>query len=201
MGEPRPHPDRPTRIKPMTLALTAAGVLAGWTALLPESVRPWNFAAVGAVGLFAAARLRFGTAVAVVVLALAVKDAGYYLIRDWSPEPLSWVAFLAYLLVGRGFLRNTEAPLRIGTGAVLASLLFFAVSNFGSWLGQALPYGYSFAGLMDCYRAAIPFYRGTFAGDLAFTGLLFGLHAALSRAYFPAERVALQPERSPVRPM
>ena len=180
----------PPRLKPMTLALAGAGVLAAWTVLLPPAVRPENFAAFGALALFAAARLSFGTALALVVFALGVKEVGVYLVRGLEPYPLSLVYFAGYAAVGRACLRHTESPVRIGTVAVGASLGFFLVSNFVSWVEQAYPYGYSLAGLGDCYAAAVPFYRGTFAGDLIYTGALFGLHAVLSRAYFPAERVA-----------
>ena len=38
---------------------------------------------------------------------------------------------------------------------------------------------------------ALPFWlKGTLLSDLVFTGGLFGLHAVLSRAVFPAERLA-----------
>ena len=59
---------------------------------------------------------------------------------------------------------------------------------------QAYPYGYSFAGLLDCYSAGIPFYRGTLVGDVIYSATFFGLHAVLSRAYFPEERVAVVEE-------
>lgn len=192
------EPDRPFLTKPMTLALAGLGVLAAWTTLLPESVRPWNFAAVGAVALFAAARLPLVPAALVLAVTLGVKELGGYLLHpEWyEAYPLAWVYFAGYFLAGRLLLRGTESPLRIGGTAVGVSLLFFVVSNFVSWLEQALPYGYSLAGLLDCYRAAVPFYRGTFAGDVLYTGALFGLHAALSRAFFPAERVAAVPARA-----
>ena len=184
-------PEQATTWKPMTLALAGAGVFSAWTTLLPESVRPWNFAVLGAVGLFASARLRFGKAILVLALALLVKDICIFLQYGWQPEPLSWVAFAGYALIGHRFLQNTESPFRIGSAAVTSSLCFFLISNFGSWLSQALPYGYSFTGLMNCYEAAIPFYRGTLAGDVLGSATFFALHAVLSRAYFPAERVAL----------
>ena len=189
------EPDRPFWTQPMTLALAGLGVLAAWTTLLPESVRPWNFSAVGALALFAAARLPLRQAVLVLVVALGVKEVGGYLVHpEWyTPYPLAWLYFAGYFAAGRLLLRHTESALRIGGTAVGVSLLFFLVSNFVSWLEQALPYGYSFAGLVDCYRAGVPFYRGTFAGDVLYTGLLFGLHAVLSRALFPAERVAVVP--------
>ncbi|MBX9583345.1 MAG: hypothetical protein K2X87_23840 [Gemmataceae bacterium] len=186
-----PTNDRPGR--PMTLALAGLGVLAAWTALLPDSVRPENLTALGAVALFAAARLPLRQAVLVLVVALGVKELGVYLVRGFEPYPLAWLYFAGYFAAGRLFLTRTESPARIAGTALGASLLFFLVSNFVSWLEQALPYGYSAAGLADCYRAAVPFYRGTLAGDLFYTGVLFGLHAALSRAYFRAERVAVVP--------
>jgi len=178
--------------KPMTFVLTlGVGAVAACSVLLPDSIRPWNFAAIGAVGMFAAARLRFVQAILVLAVMLAVKDFCIYAKFGWPPEPLSWVAFLGYAAIGHAFLRKTDNAAAIGGGAVVASVLFFVLSNFGSWLMQALPYGYSLAGLADCYRAAIPFFRGTLVSDLLCTGSLFAAHAVMSRAWFPAER--LQP--------
>ncbi|MBX9627505.1 MAG: hypothetical protein K2X82_27135 [Gemmataceae bacterium] len=190
--------DRPFLTRPMTLALAGLGTLAAWTTLLPESVRPWNFSAIGAVALFAAARLPLGQAALVLAVALGVKELGGYLAHpEWyTPYPPAWLYFAGYLAAGRLLLRHTESPARIGGTAVGASLLFFLVSNFVSWLEQAQPYGYSLAGLVNCYWAGVPFYRGTFAGDVLYTGVLFGLHAVLSRALFPAERVAVVPVKS-----
>jgi hypothetical protein len=175
----------------MTLAVAAAGVLAAGLTLLPPAVRPWNLSALGALGLFAFARLGFRPAAAVFALALGLKELGAYLQYGMPPHPPTWACYAVYLALGWWLLRRTESPVRIGAAALAASGLFFLVTNFGSWLEQALPYGYSLAGLMDCYAAAVPFYRGTLVGDLAFTAALFGAHAALSRAYFPAERVAV----------
>ncbi len=181
------------QFKPMTLALAGVGALSALAALLPESQRPWNVALVGSVGLFAAARLSLRQAAVVLALTVGIKDASIYIAFDWPPEPFSWLAYGAYVLFGRLWLRNTESPLLIGSAAISGSFLFFLISNFGSWLAQAQPYGYSPAGLLNCYEAAIPFYRGTLISDLFGTATLFSLHAVLSRAYFPAERVAYVP--------
>jgi hypothetical protein len=185
---------RPWYSRPMTLGIAAVGILAAASTFLPESLRPWNFAAIGAVALFAAARLGFLPALAIVAVALVVKDLGMYVRHGFEPYPLSWVFFAGYAAIGWLFLRKTESPVAIGLAALSASIVFFLASNFVSWLEQAYPYGYSFAGLLDCYSAAIPFYRGTITGDLLYSGAFFGLHAALSRAYFPAERVAVVEE-------
>jgi uncharacterized protein DUF6580 len=180
-----------TRFKPMTLALAGVAVLAAAISLLPPTDRPWNLSPIGALGLFAAARLGFWPAIGLTALALGLKDLSLILDRGWEPAPFTWLCFAAYVALGWALLRRTESPFKIGGATLAASLIFFLVSNFGSWIGQALPYGYSFAGLIDCYVAGIPFYRGTLIGDLVFSGGLFAAHAALSRAYFPAERVAV----------
>ena len=57
-----------------------------------------------------------------------------------------------------------------------ASLAFFLVTNFGSWLWFGM-YENSLAGLLACYTAAVPFFRYTLAGDLVFACLLFGGYA------------------------
>lgn len=198
MDAPTPQP-APPPFKPMTLALAAAGL--GLTALLPLAAaqRPeyqvWNASVIGALALFSAARLGFWQGVAFTAVAIALKDVSVYLTSNWwQPYPLSWLYFTAYALIGRAALRRSESAGRIAGAALGASLFFFFVSNFVSWLEQALPYGYSLQGLLDCFAGAVPFYRGTLVGDLAFSATLFGAHAVLSRAYFPLERVA--PERA-----
>ena len=189
MTAPPNPPPAPSNLKPMTLALAGVAVLAAATAILPPDYRPWNAAALGALALFASARLRLPVALGVFGLALAVKELGVYLQFGFDPHPATWLCFAVYLALGWALLRNTESPLRIGGVTLAASLLFFLVTNFGSWLEQALPYGYSLEGLLNCYAAAVPFYRGTLVGDVFFSAALFGAHAALSRVYFPAERV------------
>jgi hypothetical protein len=188
-GDPKQQPDE-SRFKPMTLALAGVAVLAAGLTLIPPTYRPWNLSALGALGLFAAARLGFWQAVAIFGVGLGVKELGAYVQYGMAPHPPTWACYAGYVLLGYLLLRRTESPVRIGATAVSASLLFFLFTNFGAWLEQAYPYGYTFEGLINCYNAAIPFYRGTLAGDLVFTAGLFAAHAALSRAYFPAERVA-----------
>ena len=53
------------------------------------------------------------------------------------------------------------------TCSLLASVLFFLVTNFGCWLWFDL-YEHSVSGLVHCYAQALPFFRYTLAGDLVF---------------------------------
>lgn len=195
MAAPTPPPNSP-HFKPMTLALAFAALaltlfLPLVFAKMPADLRVWNASVIGALGLFAAARLGFWQSLAFTAAAIALKDVAIYLTTDWwQPYPLSWLYFAGYALIGWSALRNTTSMGRIVATGVGSAVLFFLVSNYVSWVEQAYPYGYSFNGLLDCYAAAIPFARGTFVGDVAFTAVLFGSHAVLSRAYFRAEQVA-----------
>ena len=60
--------------------------------------------------------------------------------------------------------------------AILSSVLFFIVTNFGVWLtGGGWFYPKTLQGLIECYTLAIPFFRNSLAGDLVYTGVLFSL--------------------------
>ena len=194
MDSPTPETASPY-FKPMTLALAGLAVLAAMTAVLDPDMRPWNLTAIGALALFATARLRFSVALPLIVATLALKEVGVYLRFGYEPYPPAVLCFALYAALGYGLLRKTESPLKIGGTALGAGVLFFLVTNFGAWLEQSQPYGYSLEGLMNCYIAGIPFHRGTILGDMVFSAVLFGAHAVLSRVYFPLERVAIESER------
>ncbi|MBY0512641.1 MAG: hypothetical protein K2P78_01865 [Gemmataceae bacterium] len=190
----------PPRFKPMTVALgLLLALAAALFPLLDEPYRPWNVAAFGAIGLFVAARVGLFTGAALALGSKFVFDLLNYRAHgfdaDYLPMWSVYVGFAAYPLIGWWLLRRTEAAWRIGGTAVLGGAAFFLVTNFIAWREKVLPYPDTIDGLFQSYAAALPFHRGTLVGDLAFTTVLFGLHAVLSRAYFPAERVvALQPE-------
>ncbi|HSQ55064.1 MAG TPA: DUF6580 family putative transport protein [Gemmata sp.] len=197
-GDPIPEP----RYKPMTLTLALlVGVIAAIHPLLDERFRPWNFAAFGALGLFVAARVGFIPALLLSLGSKLVFDFLNYQEhgRDAAYLPIVsvYVSFAFYAALGWLCLRRTECPWKIAGITVLAGVPFFLITNYMSWLGKSLPYPDTFAGLLESYWMALPFYRGTFMSDLVFSGALFGAHAILSRVYFRAERVAIVAEDRP----
>ena len=165
--------------RPVALALTVAGAVAR---LVPH---PWNFAPVGGMSLFAGARLRGWQAFLVPIVLMAVTDP---LLGGYSrATPFIYLSFLINVWIGRR-LRGSENAFRIGAAAVVSSVQFFVLSNFGVWLGFG--YAHTWAGFAQCYTLALPFYAPTLAGDLITSGTLFGLHAWLSRTVYTPERVA-----------
>jgi len=190
--------NRPSGARPLAtiLALTA-----GLLRLIPH---PWNFTPVGALGLFSGGRLRTWYSFALPLFLLVASDAALALLQGreylfYPTTPFVYGSFLLNVLIGRALCR-TNSPLRIGGASLLASMQFFLVTNFAQWLVMGVDpatatvlqpgqYPHTLAGLVQCYIAGMPFFAGTLLGDLVYSGGLFGLHALLARAYFPAESV------------
>jgi hypothetical protein len=64
-------------------------------------------------------------------------------------------------------------------------VFFFVVTNFAVWAGAAdhpnPMYTPDLQGLVNCYIAAIPFFRNQIAGVLVYSAVLFGAHALMTR--------------------
>jgi len=150
---------------------------------------------VGAMSLYAGARLRFWQAYLVPLVILAVTDPILGVIFGFPAftvlTPFVYLSFVLNVWIGRHLL-HSERIWHIACAASLGSLQFFLVTNFAEWATGRL-YPHSFAGLVDCYVLALPFFARTLAGDLAYAAVFFGLHAWLSRKYFPRELVKIAP--------
>src|SRR3989304_1645568 len=156
------------------VGLTVLGALAR---LVPH---PANFTPVGAMSLFAGARIPGWQAYLIPLVLMAVTDSifGYS-----ATIPFIYGSFLLNVWIGRRLLRKANFR-RLGPVVLLGSLQFFLLTNAGVWLTSGM-YPHTGAGLLACYIAAIPFFGRTLAGDLLYSGALFGLHAWLSRRAFP----------------
>ena len=166
--------------KPLAIGLIILGALIRVT-------QHWNFAPVGAIALFAGARLRGWRAYALPLALMAITDP---LLGGYSvATPLVYASFLINVWIGSR-LRQTESPLLIGGAALFGSVQFFLLTNF-AWLYPTSLYPHSFAGIFASYAAGIPFFWRTLASDLVYSGLLFGLHAWLSRTVARRERISL----------
>jgi hypothetical protein len=77
-----------------------------------------------------------------------------------------YVAFLLMILLGTA-LKNRASLMTIFLGSVVSAILFFLITNAGSWL--ALNYDRSLSGLMSAYNAGIPFFRATLVSQLLFS--------------------------------
>jgi hypothetical protein len=177
--------DQKKTLQPLALLLTVGA------ALLRLAPHPPNFAPIGGVALFAGAKLRGWQAYLVPLLAMAVTDP----IRSWMEgcfPAYSWSTLIMYgsflisVLLGRLFLPQSQTLPRIASVAFVGSLQFFLITNFAVWAGAHSSYPHTWAGLVECYVAALPFFGRTLGADLFYTGVLFGAYALLKRKFAAA---------------
>jgi hypothetical protein len=143
--------------------------VAAFVRLLPH---PPNFAPIAAMGLFGGAYFnKKAFAFAIPLSAFLLTDAiiGFY--------PFAFIVYISIALIvllGIVMLKKVNVK-NVVLASLSASIIFFAVTNFGVWaLGTLYPK--TAAGLLECYIAAIPFFHNSLLGDLLFSGLMFGVY-------------------------
>src|SRR5207302_2519287 len=141
-------------------AMTSPGRTQSWIGALPYAMiiadaalrvipHPPTFAPIGGLALFGGAALPGVWAFAVPLAALVLSDAvlGFY--QGWI-----WVygSFALIVLIGTT-LRRRRTALKVAGAALASSVVFFAVTNLGEWLGPLYPH--TPAGLQADFVAAI----------------------------------------------
>lgn len=154
---------------PVALVLIVIGAV---LRVLPHAP---NFAPVGAIALFGGAMLSRRLALTVPVAAMLASDLfiGFY-------EPAVMVSvyasFLLTVLLGR-WVGRYVSPLRVVSGALAGSVLFFLITNGAVWtFGHGYPP--TAIGLLQSYVNGLPFFRNTLLSDLLYSSAFFGLTAA-----------------------
>jgi hypothetical protein len=150
---------------------------------------PWNLAPVGATALFSGAVIR--NRVMAFVFPLLAMVAGDLVVGFHLLMPVVYTSFVISTAMGF-WLREKRSTVRLGGVVLVAAMQFFLITNFGVWMFLNT-YPKTFAGLMACYAAGVPFFWNTLAGDICYSALLFG-------GLFLAERMypALRPNISAV---
>ena len=139
----------------IVLAIIIFGILAR---LIPH---PPNFSPVTAIALFSGLNFKnkkFAFLIPILILFISDLFIGISVIN---------------IFVYSGFLLVVQLGSKISSirflNIILASLIFFIISNFGVWI---IGYPKTIDGLILCYTMAIPFFGYSLAGDLFF-GYLF----------------------------
>jgi hypothetical protein len=157
-----------------------------------------NFAPIGALALLGGAIFtRKGWGIALPILAYVLSDfvlsltnVGYPFLTDKGflfQRVFDYGAMVLISLLGMrlsGLMPSTATYAKVGGSAFLSSGIFFLISNFAVWFsgiifGGESMYSSDVFGLIHCYQMGLPFYKGTFYGDLLYSGLFFGSYYAL----------------------
>jgi len=175
-------------VKRNIIVLTSLIAIAAIARFIPHG---YNFTPLGGIALLGGAYYsKRILAFLVPILVLFVTDVilNNTLYRAFFPDQEGFVLFTnfmiytylgtaAIVLLGILMLKKVSTPRLLG-GAVLGSLLFFLISNFGSWLTGAM-YPKTAMGLLSAYGAGLPFLTGHLIANVIFAFLLFGLYELL----------------------
>ncbi len=160
-------------------------ILAAASRLLPHAP---GFVAVTGASMFAGWYLRRGSVaflIPLIVLSLSDLVLGFY-----QPLLMSAVYLVAVVpvLVGR-LMRGNATPLRLAASALCCSVLSLVTINFVVWLTSTW-YAKTATGLIECYLAALPFFKYRMAGDVCSVAVFFGVYALIAYRW---PSVAIEP--------
>lgn len=165
-----------TITSPRFLVITLLILVGITTRFISAEFQLWNFTAIGATALFAGAMFtdkRF--AFIVPILALMLSDL-------FIPGGFNYVVYACFaLVVFIGILiRNNPSVKNIVLGALSSSLIFYLITNLPIFYSM---YPNTFGGAIASYTAALPFFRNMVAGDLIYSGVLFGSFYFLTQRF------------------
>ena len=153
--------------------------------------RPWGFAPQFAIALFAGALFVKDKkwAFAIPLISMFLSDLLYQALYINGLTDIQgfytgqWKNYLLFTsLTCFGFLLRTRKPFQVLMAALASPTAFFLISNFMVWSGGGgLNRPKTFAGLMQCYADAIPFYGNSLIATVVFSAILFGGYYLLNQ--------------------
>ena len=144
---------------------------------------PVNFMPIGAIALFAGAHFNDRrTAFLVPLAAMLLGDvvSGFHALIPFVYGCLALNVFLGF------WIKRRQTTGRVLAATLTGAVIFFLVTNFGSWLAfDTFPK--TGAGLLACYAAGVPYFINSLLGDVFYSAVLF-LGVAFAEAKFPTFR-------------
>lgn len=155
--------------------------------------RPGGFAPQIAMALFAGSIIKDKKySFLLPLLSMFVSDVFYeilfrngltQIVGFYSGQYINYILFVGLTVIG--FWVNKNKATHIIGGSLVATTLFFIASNFLVWLNGTginnLPYAKSWAGVVECYTVALPFYLNSIYATLLFGGILFGAYHLINK--------------------
>ena len=161
-----------------------AVVLISLGALVRFLPHPDNAVAIGALAIYAGARLPKAWAMIVPVAALFISDAAKVNGTAFADSLFATASLMRYAIVAGIALASSFGPRKVsllvpGLQGAGAALIFFLASNFLVWAfpwglpGEPGVYPQTLAGLADCYVQGLPFFRNSMIAEVLGVSVLF----------------------------
>lgn len=183
-----------TTIVVFVLLIIAAAMYRVW------DNRPLGFAPQIAMALFAGSVIRDKRfSFLVPLFSMLISDVLYQLLYAQGLTPIKgfyegqWANYILFTsITAIGFLVKKNNIGSIIVGSLAGAVFFFLMSNLFDWIGGGLdinnqPYPRNFQGLISCYAAGVPFFRGSMWATLLFNGIFFGCYHLYSRYVVKAQ--------------
>ncbi len=154
-------------------------LFAAFSRLIPHAP---NFTPVISIALFAGAYLQKKFAFLVPLAAMLMSDliVGFY-----NPVSMAFVYGSLLLIVALGSTMNNKISImKIGGFSLTGAVFFFVLTNFGVWIVPNSMYPRTFAGLVECYTMAIPFFGNTLYSAMIYSAVMFGVYETAERLVF-----------------
>jgi len=152
-------------LKIIALIISLIAIAVGWRIINHNYQFAPNLELVTAISVLVAITMGWRMALIVPIVTMIISDI---IIGNSSIFIFTWGSF-AIIGLSAVILRklNDKPKLQIISSvgfATASTFLFFIVTNFGVWLQGWYPM--TWAGLVDCFVMAIPFYRTMLIGNL-----------------------------------
>jgi hypothetical protein len=165
-----------------------------------------NFAPISAIALCGAIYLPRRLALILPLGILVVSDLAlnlwHYHLPFWTWEILPRYAALALIVMLGWAVRGQPTFLRVFGSAVVGSIIFYLITNTGSWLAGP-GYAKTLNGWLQALTTGLPgfpstwwFYRHTFLSDIFFTSLFFACMHSGARDHAVLDPTRLQKAES-----
>ena len=102
----------------------------------------------------------------------------YGMAVHWE-QSFVWAWYLGAFFIG-SLLKNRVKPLYVASAGFASALSFYIFVDFGIWLAGTL-YPHTWAGLIACYVAALPFFGRELASNAIFCAIFFSLPVLSAR--------------------
>ncbi|MDX5404884.1 MAG: hypothetical protein LPK46_08060 [Bacteroidota bacterium] len=173
--------------------ITSIIIFGALTRLIPH---PWHVTATGAIALLGGALFKDKKwALMMPIISLFVSDLilNNLIYSSFSGSfglfypgmTFVYSAFLLTVVLGMRIKKANYGSLFLGS--IGSALLFFVITNFGSWVSMPHLYTRDLSGLMAAYAAGVPFFGNTLLGNIVFSLTLFGLYQVLVFRMRPQE--------------
>ena|ERR1051326_580682 len=142
-----------------------------------------GFSLVGASLLFFGSRIprkHFWIPVALLIGSDIYLNLRVYQVPFTLDQYVMFAWYLVPCFIGV-LLHDRVKPLNVLGAGLGTGVGFYLASNFAVWAFGNIAYPHTFAGLLDCYAKAIPFFKNGFISDVLFSVVFFGIGAMVGQ--------------------